>query len=296
VTVFPRFTDVVAAVALAIEAELDRRAVRPPSGFTTAVASALFAASPTGGTSPAAGRSVVAVLGGSPPGRRLERRWSTSPAIGRRLELAGDPSSRDLAGRVLAGAAFGALVWAAAAWLVGPMLLLAPVGAVAGGRFQLMRLARTARRRQARIDAQVPELVELLVAGTQAGLPPATAFVRSAALVPAPLGDEVRRAAAQVDLGVPWRAALDEAVRRTDAPAFGSMARALARAQRLGGSVHGSLRTIVAELRTERRVRAEELARRAPVKMLFPLVFLILPAFLLLTVGPVLLSTIRSLH
>jgi tight adherence protein C len=72
--------------------------------------------------------------------------------------------------------------------------------------------------------------------------------------------------------------------------------RALTRAHRLGGSVHGSLRTIVAELRNDRRVRAEESARRAPVKMLFPLVFLILPAFLLLTVGPVLLSTVRSLH
>ena len=73
------------------------------------------------------------------------------------------------------------------------------------------------------------------------------------------------------------------------------MARALARAQRLGGSVQGSLRTIVAQLRSERRVRAEELARRAPVKMLFPLVFMVLPAFLLLTVVPVLVATVRSL-
>jgi tight adherence protein C len=68
------------------------------------------------------------------------------------------------------------------------------------------------------------------------------------------------------------------------------------RSHRVGASVRGSLKALVDDLRAERRARAEERARRAPVKMLFPLVFLILPAFLLLTVGPVLLSTVRSLH
>jgi tight adherence protein C len=75
-----------------------------------------------------------------------------------------------------------------------------------------------------------------------------------------------------------------------------TLASALGRAHRLGTSPRAALRGIATELRAERRARAEELARRAPVKMLFPLVLLILPAFLLLTVGPVLLATIRSLH
>ena len=70
----------------------------------------------------------------------------------------------------------------------------------------------------------------------------------------------------------------------------------LSRTQRLGASVTGALRTVADDLRGERRTLAEERARRAPVKMLFPLVFLILPAFLLLTVGPVVLATIRSLR
>ena len=90
--------------------------------------------------------------------------------------------------------------------------------------------------------------------------------------------------------------ALDRAVDRTGAAGLRELSRTLSRAQRAGVSTRASLRAVADDFRAERRARADELARRAPVKMLFPLVLLILPAFLLLTVGPVLLSTIRSLH
>ncbi len=242
-------------------------------------------------------RQLIAALGSTAIGRRMHRHILGRPQLVRRLELAGlGRSARLLAGRMVRGAVLGTVVCVAVGLAGRPLLVLAPVGALVGARVPLIRVSRAAKRRQSRIQAQVPELVELLVAGTEAGLPPATAFSRSADLVPGPLGDEVRVAAAQVDLGLPWRTAIEQMVQRTDAPALASMARALTRAHRLGGSVHGSLRTIVGELRSQRRTRAEELARRAPVKMLFPLVFLILPAFLLLTVGPVLLSTVRSLR
>ena len=61
------------------------------------------------------------------------------------------------------------------------------------------------------------------------------------------------------------------------------------------GSSADAQRRSGADVRAERRALAAERARTAPVKMLFPLVFLILPAFLLLTVVPVLLSTVRSI-
>lgn len=146
------------------------------------------------------------------------------------------------------------------------------------------------------MERQVPELAELLVAATEAGLPPGSAFVRSASSLAPPLGDELRSAVDHVNLGMPWRDALEEVVQRCDVPSLAGITRALARSQRLGGSVAVSLRAIVQDLRGERQARAEELARRAPVKMLFPLVLLILPAFLLLTVGPVVLATVHSLR
>jgi tight adherence protein C len=146
------------------------------------------------------------------------------------------------------------------------------------------------------VNRQTLDFVELLVAASEAGLPPATAFRRAAALQAGQLGEELGRAGQEIDLGVDWRAALGHVVERTEAPGLSRLSAALTRAHRLGTSARGSLRAIADELRGERRALAEESARRAPVKMLFPLVFLILPAFLLLTVGPVLLATVRTLR
>jgi tight adherence protein C len=230
-------------------------------------------------------------------GRILARRLGRDSRFVRRLELAGYPwSITCAAGRgVIIGAA-GSAVAVVAANLVPAALILAPLAILAGMYLPAFTLAGRARARQARIEAQVPELVELLVAASESGLPPPSACLRSAEVLAPPLGDELRVAAAEIELGVPWRSALDAAVRRTEAPGLASLARSLERSHRLGASVRASLKALVTELRAERRSRAEERARRAPVKMLFPLVFLILPAFLLLTVGPVLLSTVRSLH
>lgn len=143
---------------------------------------------------------------------------------------------------------------------------------------------------------QVADLAELLVATTGAGLNPPLALRRAAEILDGPLGEELRVAIRGLDLGTPWRVVLDELAARTADASIRRLVRAMGRSQRLGTSLASALGNVAEDLRGERQARAEEMARRAPVKMLFPLVFLILPAFLLLTVGPVLLATLRSLH
>ncbi len=69
----------------------------------------------------------------------------------------------------------------------------------------------------------------------------------------------------------------------------------LERTEKLGSSLQEATRDLADSVRQARRAAVVERARTAPIKMLFPLVFLILPAFLLLTVVPVLLTTIRSI-
>src|SRR5207249_5601412 len=145
-------------------------------------------------------------------------------------------------------------------------------------------LARRAKHRQEAIGAQVPDLVELLVATTEAGLSPSLAFRRSTEALSGPLGSELYETVRTVELGTPWRQALQSMVDRTEVPSLRRLVSALSRSHRLGTSLGSTLRSVAEDLRGERRARAEELARRAPIKMLFPLVLLILPAFLLLTV------------
>jgi tight adherence protein C len=73
------------------------------------------------------------------------------------------------------------------------------------------------------------------------------------------------------------------------------LAAALERGQRLGAPLADQLRRLARDVRDERRARAEERARRAPVLMLFPLVFLILPAFVLAAVIPAVVVATRGI-
>jgi tight adherence protein C len=228
---------------------------------------------------------------------KLAGRIGGSDLARRRLELAGHPFHLDqLRGFQVAAACGGAMLVLLFGLLWPPWLVLVPPTGVAGVRAPDLALARRARRRQERIAAGVPDLVELLLATTEAGLGPSLALRRTGQVVKGPLGEEVRAAVREVELGMPWQLAMEHLVDRTDVPSLRALAVALARSQRLGSAVGVTLRRVVDELRRDRRVRAEETARKAPLKMLFPLVFLILPAFLLLTVGPVVLATIRSLR
>lgn len=257
---------------------------------------------------PATARMLPAIRrpyeGASAVVRLLNRIGASRPAsigdsqlLRRRLQLSADPRSLD---RILGlkvvmgvvGGGFGLLLTP----ILPPAPLLAPLLAALAFRVPDVHLARLAHRRQSRIERQVVDLMELLVATTQAGLAAPEALRRAAEALPKPLGDELRTSVRQMDLGLPWRRALDEVVELNESGSLRRLAASLGRSQRLGTSVRGALRGIAHEIRAENRVRAEEAARRAPVKMLFPLILLILPAFLLLTVGPVLLATIRSLQ
>jgi tight adherence protein C len=193
--------------------------------------------------------------------------------------------------------ALGAVAAALGAALApSPLPMLAPFAA--GGAFVApdMVVTRRARRRRRILESQLPHLLDLLAAGSTAGLSALLALRRAAEAVRDPLAGELRAVLARVELGARWRDELRAMADRLDLPELRRSVMAMARTESLGSPLAESLRERADEVREARRARSAELARKAPVKMLFPLVFMVLPAFLLLTVVPVLLSTLRSVR
>lgn len=187
------------------------------------------------------------------------------------------------------------VVLAVALLAPGSLVLLGMPLAIVAFRVPELVLARSARRRRLAASREVPLFLDLLAVTTSAGLPPQFAVRIAAEPLHGPLGDELRGAVGRVDLGRRWRDEMAASANRLALSDLGRAIGLLLRTQRLGTSLADEMSRLAADVREGARMRAIERARTAPVKMLFPLVFLILPAFLLLTVVPVLLTTVRSI-
>jgi tight adherence protein C len=177
--------------------------------------------------------------------------------------------------------------------IAGPVLAI-PAATIAW-RIPDIVLARLARRTVAAADREIPVLLDLLAVATSAGLPPQLAFRRAIDAATGPLAEELRSVINASDLGGRWRDELNRVGERLDLPDLRRLLGSLARTDAVGSSLSEEVGHLASDVREVRRAAAAQRARTAPVKMLFPLVFLVLPAFLLLTVVPVLLTTVRSI-
>ena len=177
-----------------------------------------------------------------------------------------------------------------------PAPILAPVVGLAAWRFPAFVDGRVARRRRAAVDAELPQLLDLLAAASSAGLSASLALSRAAGALRGPLAEELSGVLRAVELGGRWRDELRAAADRLALPDLRRTVAALTRTETLGSSLTTSMQELAERVRVSRRAAVTERARTAPVKMLFPLVFLVLPAFLLLTVVPVLLTTLQSIR
>lgn len=168
-----------------------------------------------------------------------------------------------------------------------PLAFLAlAFGAALAWRLPLVVIQRRAAARSAEIDRELPELIDLLVVSVEAGVGLAGALQMMSARMHGPLGIELRLMQQEQSMGLSSEHALSKLLDRCDTPSVRSFVRSLQQAERLGVSIGTILRNLAVEMRTRRRQQAEERAQKAPVKILFPLVFLIFPSMFIVLLGP----------
>ena len=109
------------------------------------------------------------------------------------------------------------------------------------------------------------------------------------------LGEALSDGLAALDIGMTRAQAYRRIADRAGIEEVRSLTGALIRADRFGTSLADTLVAQARELRSRARAAAEAEARTAPVKLIFPLVFCFLPAFVLLTIAPIAISAIRTL-
>jgi tight adherence protein C len=169
-----------------------------------------------------------------------------------------------------------------------------PIVAIAGIFVPFLLLKRAARKRQQVIWRAMPNSLDLLTTCVEAGLSLDFGIQRVAEKYSGPLSDEFHRVLREMGLGKPRREALTEMTERIQLPDVTTFINSLIQAEQLGTSIGAVLRVQAKQMRMRRRQRAEQIAHQAPIKMVFPMVFFLMPSLFLITIGPVVLAVIRS--
>jgi tight adherence protein C len=240
---------------------------------------------------------------------RASRMASTSftQSTEKRLALAGNPGDLRVAdwmgikaiGAIIGGGLFTLLfVFPGLMPILGfPLnLLLILVGLYLGYSIPEFWLGGRVKRRQKEILLQIPDALDLLTISVRAGLGFDGALAKVVEKLKGPLTEEFRRALAEIRVGKARRDALRDIVPRTEVTALTNFIGAIIQAEQLGVSISKVLQVQSEQLRIERRQRAEEMAAKAPIKMLFPLVGCIFPSLFIVILGPAIILIITGLR
>ena len=181
--------------------------------------------------------------------------------------------------RVLCALDLGALMAIAGAASDKPALfiLLTILAVAVGWMAPLVVVRRRASDRLDKIDRELPDLIDLLVVTVEAGLGFSGSLRVAARELTGPLGNELRLTLQEQTMGLAMNEALTNLLKRADTDAMRSFVRSVIQGETLGVSTGQIMRNLAVEMRKRRRQAAEERAQKAPIKLLFPLIFFIFP-------------------
>jgi tight adherence protein C len=216
---------------------------------------------------------------------------NTQAIISRQLAIAGNPlrlGAREYFGLriifILLGIWFGFLIFQR---YTGSMrFILSPLAYFYISSLPKIWLNSRVRRRQNRIRKALPDALDMLSVCAEAGLGFDQSLLRVSEQWKTALGAEFGRVVAEMEMGVSRRDALRHLAERLDVQELSSFIAVILQSDELGMSIAETLHSQAAQMRIERRFRAQEAARKIPIKMLFPMIFLILPSLMAVILGP----------
>jgi tight adherence protein C len=191
---------------------------------------------------------------------------------------------------------FGIGLWL---WADVPIVLSVFLGVLVGAMLGLwlpyIVVSHVGQKRQQEIQFLLPDALDMLTLCVEAGLPFDQALVQVAHGTRGPLAREVGRALHEMQMGKGRAEAMRALADRTSVAELRMIATGVVQATELGIPIAEVLREHSREMRARRRQRAEEAARKVPVKILFPLVFCLFPALFIVIIGPGILRIIDTL-
>jgi tight adherence protein C len=219
-----------------------------------------------------------------------------------RLDLAGNPANWDPE-RVLAfksiGLIAGAIIGGGAGYLLKGTPIAVLLGLVALGALGFfvpnMTLYQISENRRERMERELPDAIDLLTISVEAGLAFDAGLAQVARRTTGPLAQEFFRVLQEMQIGVGRTAALRGLGDRSTLPDLRTFVTAMVQADGFGIPISNVLRVQAKEMRIKRSQRAEEKAQKVPIKILFPLIFCILPALFIVVIGPAVITVVRQL-
>ena len=185
------------------------------------------------------------------------------------------------------------------------LVLMVPLGILfqligiilaAFGTFVVARVMLQAKIKQRRktIENSLPDTLDLLSSCVSAGLGFDQGLLHVIKRTDGPLTDELSQAQREIAMGVPRAEALGRLAKRCDSQPITSFVGAILQAERLGVPIANILETQAESVRDYHRQQIEEESAKLPIKMLFPLVFLVFPIILMVLLGPAILKIMNS--
>jgi tight adherence protein C len=233
---------------------------------------------------------------------QVVRRFTPTAALTsleRKLVLAGRPMNwpleRVLAAKTLLGGAGIMIVIVRLFTGTSAMAMLLTIGFAALLYFTPdVLVSARAQERQREILYALPDALDQMTICMDAGLGFEASMARASQTNTGPLAQEMVRTLQEVQVGIGRREALRMFADRNNVPDLKHFVTAVLQAEHYGVPTGQVLRNQAAELRAKRRQRAEETARKLPLKLLFPLIVFVLPPLFIILVGPAALQLIES--